>query len=89
MTPNSETDDAEIDIKSEEKDSPKGSERSTKSSSKSAAKRRTKTGCLSMYTVPVSATRALTFAPLACRKRRIKCGEEKPVSCHHLCQGRA
>ncbi|ETN46750.1 uncharacterized protein HMPREF1541_00939 [Cyphellophora europaea CBS 101466] len=60
MTPKSEIDEADIEIKSEGKESPKSTDHSTKTSSKSAAKRRTKTGCLT------------------CRKRRIKCGEEKP-----------
>src|SRR5882757_3115493 len=52
---------------------------------KQAAKRRTKTGCLSECAQFFS-SKTLHFgvyctdrAP-ACRKRRIKCGEEKPVS---------
>jgi hypothetical protein len=47
MAPKTEADEAELDVKSEGKDSPKGSDQSAKVTSKSAAKRRTKTGCLS------------------------------------------
>jgi hypothetical protein len=48
-------------------------------------RRRTKTGCLSECWIMsihtnIGAMKANTDIFLACRKRRIKCGEEKPVS---------
>ncbi len=47
-------------------------------------RRRTKTGCLSKFPTKSNGTdgqvvKAIADIFLACRKRRIKCGEEKPV----------
>lgn len=73
----------------EDEESPKSEAASNKSednaaseaAQKQAAKRRTKTGCLSKCSTPYSAQLLTRLNPrTACRKRRIKCGEEKPVS---------
>lgn len=81
MTLKIEADEADVDVKSDGKDSPKGSEQSAKTNAKSTAKRRTKTGCLSKSFMVVFLPNVMTDSVLpACRRRRIKCGEEKPVS---------
>ena len=43
------------------------------------ARKRTKTGCLSKLTLPFLCKDPANSLPIACRKRRIKCGEERPV----------
>src|SRR2546421_5383382 len=44
-----------------------------------ASRKRTKTGCLSQSPMTLWALVATTDGKTACRKRRIKCGEERPV----------
>ncbi|KAH6663471.1 hypothetical protein B0J14DRAFT_661984 [Halenospora varia] len=71
--------DVEAPLKANEEDPPP-----RKGSSKEKGRKRTKTGCLSKYNpaesciVEQRSTDSL-FLFIACRKRRIKCGEERPT----------
>lgn len=75
-----EKDDPESSTSEAESGPPEDPAPSEKQKQAATAKRRTKTGCLSeSHPVIRLSRRRLNPIDAACRRRRIKCGEEKPV----------